>query len=119
MNLEQLENILNSKKGSTKEYPFGDDVAVFKVINKMFALVLWRELPLKINLKCLPTDAKIYREIYKCVKPGYHMNKKHWNTITIDDTIKDEIVIDMINESYHLVVCKLTKKEKNDLQHHI
>ena len=97
MNLEQLEKILISKNGSTKEFPFNDDVMVFKVMNKMFALVLWQELPLKINLKCLPQDAQAYREIYECVNPGYHMNKKHWNTITMDGTMKDEILIDMIN----------------------
>jgi predicted DNA-binding protein (MmcQ/YjbR family) len=115
MNLEQLENILISKKSSIKEYPFSDDIMVFKVMNKMFGLIFLKELPFKINLKCLPQDSLAYREIYECVNSGYHMNKKHWITITIDGTMKDEILIDMINESYDLVVAKLTKKERNKL----
>ncbi|MFK5976873.1 MAG: MmcQ/YjbR family DNA-binding protein [Sulfurovum sp.] len=115
MNLEELEKTLISKNSSQKEFPFNDDVMVFKVMNKMFALLLWKEKPLKINLKCLPFDALAYREIYDCVDAGYHMNKKHWNTITIDGTMRDEILIGMIDESYNLVVDKLTKKEKEKL----
>ena len=116
MNLEQLENILISKNGSTKEFPFNDDVMVFKVMNKMFALLMFKEQPLRINLKCLPEDALGYRELYKCVTPGYHMNKKHWNTVILDGTMKDEILTDMIDESYNLIVAKLTKKEKEELK---
>ena len=115
MDIKQLEKILISKNGSEKDFPFNDDVMVFKVMNKMFALILCKEIPLNINLKCLPQDALAYREIYECVNSGYHMNKKYWNTITIDGTMKDEILIDMINESYDLVVAKLTKKERNEL----
>lgn len=110
--LTKLEKILLSKPSSSKEFPFTDDVMVFKVMNKMFALLLWKKSPLQINLKCLPEDAVIYREIYGCVEGGFHMSKKHWNTITLDGSMKDEILIDMINESYDLVVAKLTKNEK-------
>ena len=112
MTLEELEKLLISKKGSTKEFPFGDEAMVFKVMNKMFALVAWQEDPTRITLKSLPQDAIGYREIYVCVNEGYYMNKKHWNTITIDGTMKDEVLVDMINESYSLVVAKLSKKEK-------
>ena len=112
MTLEELEKLLISKNGSTKEFPFGDEAMVFKVMNKMFALVAWQEKPLRITLKSLPQDAIGYREIYECVKEGYYMNKKHWNTIAIDGTMNDEILRDMINESYNLVVAKLTKKER-------
>ncbi len=115
MDLKTLEKTLISKNGSTKEFPFGKEVMVFKVMNKMFALVAWQEQPLKITLKSLPEDAIGYREIYACVKAGYYMNKKHWNTITIDGTMRDDILIEMINESYDLVVGKLTKKEKEEL----
>ena len=115
MNLEYLEKLLISKNCSTKEFPFGDEAMVFKVMNKMFALLAWQEKPLKITLKSLPQDAIGYREIYECVTEGYYMNKKHWNTITIDGSMKDEILVDMINESYDLVVAKLTQKEKSKL----
>jgi predicted DNA-binding protein (MmcQ/YjbR family) len=116
MNLEQLENILSSKSGVTKEFPFGDEAMVFKVMNKMFALIAWKEKPLRITLKSLPQDAIAYREIYSCVIEGYYMNKKHWNTIIIDGTMKEEILTEMIDESYNLVVDKLTKKEKLSLK---
>ena len=115
MNLKQLEKILISKNGSTKEFPFDDKTMVFKVSNKMFALVSLKSNPIKINLKSDPLDAIAYREIYKCVEEGYHMNKKHWNTVLIDGTMSDENLIDMIEESYDLVVAKLTKKDKNRL----
>ena len=108
----ELEKILLAKKSSVKEFPFGEDVAVYKVMNKMFALVGFKEGFININLKCLPDDALGYRDIYACVIPGYHMNKKHWNTIIVNGEMKDEILIDMINESYALVVSKLTKKDK-------
>jgi predicted DNA-binding protein (MmcQ/YjbR family) len=115
MNLEELEKILISKNGSTKEFPFDDKTMVFKVMNKMFALVSIQESPLRVNLKSLPEDAVGYRDIYECVIPGYHMNKKHWNSVILDGTMKDEVLISMIDESYDLVVSKLTKKDKTEL----
>ncbi len=116
MYLEDLEKILISKSGAAKEFPFGKEAMVFKVMNKMFALVAWQEEALKITLKSLPEDAIGYREIYECVTAGYYMNKKHWNTVTIDGTMDDNVLIDMINESYDLVVAKLTKREKEQLK---
>ena len=115
MTLKKLEEILSQKTGSTKEFPFGDEVMVFKVMNKMFALISLDKVPLDINLKALPQDALAFREIYECVTPGYHMNKKHWNTITIDGTMKDDILKNLIEDSYNLVVEKLTKKQKQEL----
>ena len=115
MNLEQLENFLLSKKGAVKEFPFGNDVAVFKVKNKMFALYGFEQNIIRLNLKCDPNDAVAYREIYECVIPGYHMNKKHWNTVILDGTMDDENLKIMINDSYDLIVNKLTKKEKESL----
>ena len=112
MTLQQLEKQLLSKTSSTKEFPFNNDVMVFKIMNKMFALVLCKKSPLQINLKCLPEDAIVYRKIYDCVEGGYHMNKKHWNTITLDGSMNDDILMDMINESYKLVVAKLSRKEQ-------
>ena len=115
MEQELLEKKLLSKAFSKKEFPFGVDVVVFKVKNKMFALYGFEDGVIRLNLKCDPNDAIAYREIYKCVIPGYHMNKKHWNTIILDGSMKDEVLIEMINESYDLVVSKLTKKEKEEL----
>lgn len=115
MNLENLEKTLLSKKGAVKEFPFGDEAMVFKVMNKMFALIAWQEKPMRITLKSLPEDALGYRDIYECVTAGYHMNKKHWNTIMLDGTMSDDVLISLIDESYDLVASKLTKKEKEDL----
>ncbi|EDZ61470.1 protein containing DUF419 [Sulfurimonas gotlandica GD1] len=115
MTLVELEKLLTLKNGSVKEFPFGEEAMVFKVMNKMFALVAWQEKPLKITLKSLPQDALGYRDIYECVTAGYYMNKKHWNTITLDGTMPENILTTMIDESYDLVVSKLTKKEKAEL----
>jgi len=116
MNQEKLEKIVLSKKCSVKEFPFGDDVAVFKVKNKMFALYGFEDGVIRLNLKCEPNDAIAYREIYECVIPGYHMNKKHWNTVILDGSMEEDILKEMIDESYDLVVSKLTKKVKEELE---
>lgn len=116
MNQKTLEEILLSKACSKKEFPFGDDVAVFKVKNKMFALYGFEEGIIRLNLKYDPNDAIAYREIYECVIAGYHMNKKHWNTIILDGSMKEDILKEMIDESYNLVVSKLTKREKEELK---
>lgn len=113
--LKKLENLLLSKSGAVKEFPFGEEAMVFKVMNKMFALIAWQEKPLRITLKSLPEDATWYRKLYPCVKEGYYMNKKHWNTITVDGSMKDDVLVGMIDDSYDLVVSKLTKKEKQAL----
>ena len=115
MDLKKLEKLLISKQGATKEFPFGEEVMVFKVVNKMFALISLNDDPLNLNLKCDPQDAIAYREIYDCVNPGYHMNKKHWNTLTLNGSMHQNILKDMIDESYDLVVNKLTKKQKEEL----
>lgn len=115
MTIEELNKSLLEKNGSNKEFPFGDEVAVYKVMNKMFALVSIKNGIININLKCSPDDAIGYRDIYNCVIPGYHMNKKHWNTIIVNGEMRDEILIDMIDDSYNLIVSKLTKKEKAEL----
>lgn len=115
MSLEALEQACLSKNGVSKEFPFGDVAMVFKVMNKMFALVAWKETPLQISLKCLPEDAVGYRDIYECVREGYHLNKKHWITVTLDGSMSDDVLSGLIDESYNLVVSKLSKKEKVEL----
>ena len=117
MQLDTLIKTLEKQTGSTLEYPFGDDVMVYKVMDKMFALIGTKDNPRRLNLKCDPNDALAYRDIYENVIAGYHMNKKHWNTLYFDlnDSIPADIIIEMINHSYDLVVSKLTKKQKEKL----
>lgn len=119
MELESLIKILEKQTGATLEYPFGDDVMVYKVMGKMFALLgVNGNKQNGLNLKCDPNDALAYRDIYENVVAGYHMNKKHWNTIYFinNDSVPKEVIVDMIEHSYALIVSKLTKKEKKQLQ---
>jgi predicted DNA-binding protein (MmcQ/YjbR family) len=115
MKKEQLESFCLSLQGASKSFPFGDGVEVYKVMNKIFAIISIDTKPCRINLKALPEDCIAYREIYACVTPGYHMNKKHWNTIICDGSMKGEVLKEMVEDSYGLIVSKLTKKEKEQL----
>ncbi|MCP4111187.1 MAG: MmcQ/YjbR family DNA-binding protein [Desulfobacteraceae bacterium] len=114
--LETLRECLFKKNGATEEYPFGPEAMVFKVMGKMFALVARAETPLRITLKCDPDLAIGLREVFKAVQPGYHMNKKHWNTVTLDGTVPDDEILRMINDSYDLVVKRLKKADREKLQ---
>lgn len=107
---------LLSKPGTTEERPFGPDTAVFKVRGKMFALVPDNK-PLRINLKCDPNEALFLRDMFTAVQPGYHMNKRHWNTVTCDDSIPADIFWRMVDDSYDLVVKTLSKVDRTALQH--
>jgi len=114
MRFETLKKHLLKKPSSFIDHPFGDDVPVFKVKNKLFALVSLQK-PLAINLKCDPEDAEILRKMWDAVQPGYHMNKLHWNTVTLDGSIPKEIVFGFIDDSYDLVVKGLSKKDRQSL----
>ena len=116
MTYNELETKLLSLKESAKDYPFGPDAAVFKVAGKMFALVAWEEVPLRITLKCDPAEADFFRGMYEAIKPGYYMNKNHWNTITLDGSVPEELLLKMINSSYALVVKGLTKADRERLR---
>ncbi len=96
--------------------PFGQDALVFKVLNKMFALVAWQNNPLTISPKADPIDAVILRKQYPAIKPGYHFNKKHWNTITLDGSVPEDEVLLMIDESYALVVAGMTRAEQKQIK---
>jgi predicted DNA-binding protein (MmcQ/YjbR family) len=106
-----------AKPGTSSGYPFGEGALVFKVIDKMFALLSEDNTPLALNLKCDPDDALALREQHPAIKPGYHMNKKHWNTLTIDGSLPDKLVFELIDHSYELVVSKLPKNAKQKLRH--
>ena len=110
MDFETLRKYLLDKPGATEEFPFGPSAMVFKVKGKMFALIAVEKTPLRINLKCDPELALHLRAAYSAVQPGYHMNKKHWNTIIIDGSLPDEEIVTMIDDSYDLVVKGLGKR---------
>ncbi len=113
---KKFEKILSELNGSTGSYPFGPEALVFKVMGKMFALVTQQEDVPRITLKCMPANGEILTGDYKSVNPGYHMNKKHWITITLTGELSEEMIIDLIDDSYRLVVSKLTKSEKHILE---
>lgn len=115
MNLKVLNNYLLSKKRTTSSYPFDETTLVFKVINKIFALISEDEIPLRINLKCDPEDAQILRGMHESIVPGYHMNKEHWNTVIIDKSLPDELIYKMIDDSYKLVAKGIKKIDRDKL----
>ncbi|MEL0584947.1 MAG: MmcQ/YjbR family DNA-binding protein [Candidatus Thiodiazotropha sp. (ex. Lucinoma kazani)] len=111
----ELEEHLSKLKASESGYPFGPDALVFKVMNKMFALVSQKDNPARVTLKCRPADAETLVAQYESIIPGYYMNKKHWITISLTEDLPDQMLIDLTNGSYKLVVSKLTKREKEQL----
>lgn len=116
MNLDNVRTYCLKKKGKiTEEFPFDDETLVFKVFGKMFLLTNVNEIPLSINLKCDPERAIELRERYPAVKPGYHMNKKWWNTVDADGSISDGLVYELIDHSYDEVVKKLPVKLKKKI----
>ena len=99
--------------GASEEFPFGDEVSVFKVGGKMFALCsLDAGPPLQLSVKCDPELAAQLRSAYPAIRPGYHLNKRHWNTITLDGSLPDELVTDLLGDSYDLVVASLPRARR-------
>lgn len=118
MNLETFYEYCLSKKGVTEHFPFDKDTLVFKVGGKMFALsslIQWEKSEPKVNLKCNPDHAQELRAEYSAVKPAFHMNKVHWNTIEINSEVADRFVKKLIDHSYDLVFRSLTKKIQNEI----
>jgi predicted DNA-binding protein (MmcQ/YjbR family) len=103
MNHKEVEEYLLSMPNSKLDYPFGEEVAVYKVDDKMFALVREKKLPVQLSLKCDPLLAQTLREKYDTVMPGYHLNKKHWNTIVLTGQLDWEEIQGLIRHSYILV----------------
>lgn len=110
MNRSALCQYLASKPESREDFPFGADVTVYKVRGKMFALLTTRNGIDQVNLKCDPHQAAGLRDIFPAVLPGYHMNKKHWNTVLLDGTVPEGEIQRMVDHSYRLVVAGLPKK---------
>jgi len=121
MNANQVKQYLLSKPEAEEDYPFGPDVQVFKIRGKMFALLGWdtwnkqENIP-RINLKCDPSEALALRDVFDAVIPGYHMNKKHWNTVILDGSIPAGEIERMIDRSFGLVVKGLKKMERKSLE---
>ena len=116
MDYETLCNYLERKLGAWRDMPFGSDALVFKVLDKMFALLAWQAEPIRISLKADPIDGIILRKRYEAIKPGYHLNKKHWITVTLDSSLSDDEVRQMIDDSYTLVVRGMTRSERAKLK---
>lgn len=116
MNIEELRLYFLSKPATTESFPFDEHTLVFKVLNKMYGLIALDISPAVTNLKCDPEKAIALREEYDCVNPGYHMNKKHWNTVTLDGSVSNDLVKQWVDHSFELVVKGLTKKQKEELK---
>lgn len=118
MDLGTLRAYCLDKPGTEETYPFGEETAVYKVMGKMFALMpvdLPDGEPQTISLKCDPELAEILRQTYPAVTPGYHMNKRHWNTITCDGSVPPDELFEWIDNSYRLVVKGLKKADRERL----
>jgi len=119
MDIEQIREYCLSKKGTTEEFPFDDDTLVFKVLGKMFALASlkwWERGEAAINLKANPEYSEILRTEYNSIRPGYHMSKKHWNTLYLHKgELHPKLIKKLIDHSYDMVIKGLTKKLRDTL----
>lgn len=113
MNPQELRSFCLSFNAAVEDFPFGPEVSVFKVRGKLFALTWLDASPLTVNLKCDPEDAVRLRDEHPgLIIPGYHMNKRHWNTVTVDAELPDRLVRELIEDSYDLVVAGLPRAER-------
>ena len=115
MTSAELRRCCLGKPGAVEDFPFGEQVSVFKVAGKMFALSDLDGHPLEVSLKCDPDLADALRSQHPAIRAGYHLNKRHWNTVTLDDSIDDDEIENMIQDSYDLVAAKLPRAQRDDL----
>lgn len=115
MDFNVLRSYCLKKKGVMEDFPFDTETLVFKVGSRMFALTNMNKLPLEVNLKCDPSLAVELRNESAAIKPGYHMNKKHWNTVVIDGSLDEGKIFWMIDMSYNLVLNSLKKSEREKI----
>jgi predicted DNA-binding protein (MmcQ/YjbR family) len=115
MRATDLRDLCLSFRGSTETFPFGPENSVFKVADKIFAISALNRQPLEISLKCDPLLAEQLREAHPAIRPGYHLNKRHWNTVTVDDSMPDQMLKDMVEDSYDLVVSRLPEARRRAL----
>jgi predicted DNA-binding protein (MmcQ/YjbR family) len=114
LNIESFRDYCLSKKGVSESFPFDETTLVFKVGGKMFALTSLESLDLEVNLKCDPEWAIELREEHPSITPGFHMNKKHWNSVLVNEAISESFFYQLVEHSYELVVRSLTKKMRKD-----
>lgn len=117
MNIEELREYCISKPNVEETFPFDEETLVFKVGGKMFLLVDINGNPVQFNVKCNPEKAIELREQYSYVLPGYHMNKKHWNTVICEKGVSKKLIKEWVDDSYKLVVESLSKKEREKMGH--
>ena len=115
MNAAELRDWCLDQPGAFEDFPFTAEHSVFKVEGKMFAISALDREPLEVSVKCEPELAVELRNSYAAIRPGYHLNKRHWNTITLDGSVSDQLVRDMIEDSYDLVVSALPKRVQKQL----
>lgn len=115
MRPDELRDYCLGFRGSEERFPFGPQTSVFKVGGKMFALSRLAQSPLQVSLKCEPLLAQQLREAHPAVLPGYHLNKRHWNTVIVDGTLPQQMIEDMIEDSYDLVVSQLPESGRRAL----
>lgn len=115
---EELRQFCLSLAGAEETFPFGPESTVFKVAGKIFALSRLDETPLCVSLKCEPGLAEQLRKAHEAVRPGYHLNKRHWNTVTIDGSLPRETIRDMVEDSYDLIVSRLSRSRREALGWH-
>ena len=115
MNIETFREYCLNKPGTSEGFPFDQKTLVFKVAEKMFALTNV-DLFESVNLKCDPEYAIELRETFQGIKPGYHMSKKHWNTVSSESDVPDKLILELVDQSYDLVVKSLTKRVRDGLQ---
>jgi predicted DNA-binding protein (MmcQ/YjbR family) len=115
MRAAELRDLCLSFPGSAETFPFGPETSVFKVGGKIFALSRLAAHPLSVSVKCEPWLAEQLRAVYAAVRPGYHLNKRHWNTVTIDGSLSAQLIRDMVEDSYDLVVSRLPRGTRRAL----
>lgn len=116
MNHDAAREYLLSHPEAIEDFPFGPEVAVFKIRQRMFATLVLRNNVASMNLKCEPLEAQFLRDLFEAVRPGWHMNKTHWNTVILDQSIPRGEIERMIDRSYSLVVRKLRKADRLALE---
>lgn len=115
MNFNEFRQYCLEKRGVTEDFPFDETTLVFRVGGKMFALCGINNFPFAVNLKCDPGKAVELRERYTGIAPGYHQNKQHWNTVTDDGTLTDDLILHLADHSYELVFASLTKAKRAEI----
>jgi predicted DNA-binding protein (MmcQ/YjbR family) len=112
VNATELRACCMAQRGAIEDFPFGLEHSVFKVGGKIFAISALDGTPLEVSVKCEPEIAVELRGTYAAIRPGYHLNKRHWNTVTLDGSLSDQLVRDLVEDSYDLVVSGLPKRAR-------